>query len=684
MIRRSSTHKELRKLKRIHLTLLFFGCLQVAIPNFGISQDYKLLPPKGIQIDEAVEESLQKRLREIQTRIQLLSKVSSDSKQWLPDVVIFTRAVDLAISLNGFYKEREVSDAQSLLKMAEDRLEAVAMGKRGIELIAYQAQQTGQTNLLVGGFRSRIDDSVQPYGLVVPSTFLVSPKVPTRMDVWLHGRGDTKTEVAFLTERLNKLGQYAPEQTVVLHPFGRHCNAFKFAGETDVSEAITHVNKLLPIDSNRISIRGFSMGGAGCWHLAVHQPAKWFAANPGAGFVDTLVYQGWTTATPYPLTETRKKLLNWYDVLPWVNNLRNLPTVAYSGEVDKQRQAADRVIETANALGFELDYVVGADMGHRIDPSSAKLIEEKLSDWSDLNGSTPRKSIHFTTYTLRYSQADWLEITGLEEHWSPGTVEAEITSGQSIRVKASGINRFKLDFRESGWPVNATNVTVTINGEKLVVQDWDRAPGMQVAFHREESWKQVEAVDSVLRKRPGLQGPIDDAFCDRFLFVIPGRPAAHGEVQRWIDRELEYAKHRWRTLMRGEIRTVKDSELTQEQIANHHLICFGDFSSNAYLGSVRGGIPINWDSQKITVGEDQYDPSQHALVMCYPNPRNPDKYIVVNSGMTFREFSNVSNSRQIPMLPDWAIIDVAAPEDGIFAGAVIADGFFDEQWQVQP
>jgi hypothetical protein len=36
----------------------------------------------------------------------------------------------------------------------------------------------------------------------------------------------------------------------------------------DVLEAIEHVKTLFPIDDTRIVIRGFSMGGAGCWQFA--------------------------------------------------------------------------------------------------------------------------------------------------------------------------------------------------------------------------------------------------------------------------------------------------------------------------------------------------------------------------------------------------------------------------------
>ena len=44
----------------------------------------------------------------------------------------------------------------------------------------------------------------------------------------------------------------------------------------------------------------------------------------------------------------------WYDVLPWANNLINTRVIPYSGEKDKQRQAADRVIALTESLGIKI------------------------------------------------------------------------------------------------------------------------------------------------------------------------------------------------------------------------------------------------------------------------------------------------------------------------------------------
>ncbi|MCD0463035.1 prolyl oligopeptidase family serine peptidase [Roseiconus lacunae] len=666
----------------IALAVVNIGAVSNAQPP---TPGYKKLPPDGIQIDAADRQRLQIRLDELKNRATQTVQQSSDPEVWYADVAVLTRAVDLAINQNLFFKPAHVNDAFKLLDEADRRLEAVVAGDRGLKLLGFDPDKTAKPQTLVAGFVSRIDDSVQPFGIVVPAGYsLPQHEQAFRTDIWLHGRGDTKTEIPFLTERMNKVGQYAPRDTFVIHPFGRHCNAFKFAGETDVYEALQAAERYFRIDSQRTSIRGFSMGGAGCWHFAVHDPTRWMAANPGAGFVDTIVYQGWQNEMPFNKTPTMEKLLRWYDVLPWANNLRGTNVIAYSGEVDKQKQAADRVAEKVDELGFEFPYVIGAEMGHKINQESVAKIDQQIASWAGDVAPLPKPKVEFVTYTLRYNTADWVRITGMVEHWTKASVKATVdTDAASIEMNTEGVTHLELDFSRSGWAGKSDVVDVTIDGQQATLVDMGNSRGFQCRLIRQDDgeWTKQSFGQQPLRKRPGLQGPIDDAFCERFVIVLPSRPARHGRVQRWIDRETDYLQSRWKRLMRGDIQVVQDRDLTDDQIATCNLICFGDFSSNRVLFNVADSLPIRWTRQTLVVAGKSYDPADHAPVMCFPNPMNPSRYIVVNSGMTFREFSNVSNSRQIAMLPDYAVINVTEEDDSIFPGTVVDQGFFDEQWQ---
>jgi len=68
-------------------------------------------------------------------------------------------------------------------------------------------------------------------------------------------------------------------------------------------------------------------------------------------------------------------------------------------------------------------------------------------------------------------------------------------------------------------------------------------------------------------------------------------------------------------------------------------------------------------------------------VLVYPNPLNPKRYVVLNSGFTFREYDYLSNARQTPKLPDWAIVDVSVPVSSRAPGGIVNAGFFGERWE---
>lgn len=84
------------------------------------------------------------------------------------------------------------------------------------------------------------------------------------------------------------------------------------------------------------------------------------------------------------------------------------------------------------------------------------------------------------------------------------------------------------------------------------------------------------------------------------------------------------------------------------------------------------------------VGKRRFSSDQHALIMIYPNPLNPKRYVVLNSSFTFRDFAYLNNARQTPKLPDWAVIDLRTAPGTRWPGKVVAADFFDEHWQLRP
>jgi hypothetical protein len=187
-----------------------------------------------------------------------------------------------------------------------------------------------------------------------------------------------------------------------------------------------------------------------------------------------------------------------------------------------------------------------------------------------------------------------------------------------------------------------------------------------------------------LRKRHGLQGPIDDAFMDAFVFVRPtGRPL-NEKTGKWAAFEAVHAIEHWRRHFRGEPRVRNDDAVGDVEIANANLVLFGDPSSNKVLAKIADKLPIKWDAAGVKVGDKVFAGENHAAVFIYPNPLNPRRYVVINSGFTFREYDYLNNARQTPKLPDWAVIDVNVPASSRAPGGVVEAGFFGEKWELTP
>jgi hypothetical protein len=190
------------------------------------------------------------------------------------------------------------------------------------------------------------------------------------------------------------------------------------------------------------------------------------------------------------------------------------------------------------------------------------------------------------------------------------------------------------------------------------------------------------ADDGTLRKRHELQGPIDDAFMDTFVMVRPTGKPLNEKVGKWVAGEMAHAVEHWRRQFRGEAPVKDDANISDADIARANLVLWGDPQSNKVLAKVAGKLPIVWDATGIRVGEKTYPAGHHVTALIFPNPLNPKKYVVLNSGFTYREYDYLNNARQVPKLPDYAILDVDQPPTSQRPAGIAAAGFFNERWQL--
>jgi hypothetical protein len=666
--------------------------LALLLPVTLFAQDVRPIPPPGIEIPAADRAEIGagvKKLGEEIAKLRELAKANPLIEKELPNVEIFHKSPDWALRYGEIFEPKHIAIAKDHILQGLDRAAALAKG---------QTPWNSATGLVARGYRSKIDGSVQPYGLLVPTNFKAGDKqTPFPLNFWCHGRGEKNTELPFINGTQNSKGEFAPEGQIVCYLYGRYCCANKFAGESDLFEALNDINEHYPIDQQRLVIRGFSMGGAAAWQFAFHFPGVWAAAAPGAGFAETEEFFGRTLyaegATPPPWWE--RHLWRWYDVTICARNVAGLPLVAYSGEIDGQKQSADIMLRYAAQEKHSFTHIIGPNVPHKYHPDSKPVIEKFIEVALAKGSELVPKSITYTTYSLIYPRRDWVELIGMEKSWERADVDATIEK-DTLTVKTKNVAALYLTPGATAFPANAKPKLV-IDGTTLPIE------GGEATLHKEGGkWKISAPATNGLSKTPSVCGPVDHAFMSKFLFVRPTGKPLNDALGKWTQSEMEHAIKSWRAVFRGDAPIKDDTAVTDDDIKNSNLILWGDNSSNAVLkriaadplpGTPPGAesaasakpttplLPILWGKNELNFKTYRLDPARYAPILIYPNPLNPARYVVLNSGHTFREFALLNNSDQTPKLPDWAIVDISKPADAKWPGLIYDAGFFDEHWK---
>lgn len=133
---------------------------------------------------------------------------------------------------------------------------------------------------------SSIDDTLQPYSVVIPPDY--DPKEPYPLFVTLHGSGVDERNLIMGMARVHYIP--APKRRwanfIILAPKARGLSDW-YVGSSgkDVIECIEHIKKLYNIDEKNIILDGFSMGGYGAWRLSAIHPEVFKAVIVRSGAI---------------------------------------------------------------------------------------------------------------------------------------------------------------------------------------------------------------------------------------------------------------------------------------------------------------------------------------------------------------------------------------------------------------
>lgn len=215
-------------------------------------------------------------------------------------------------------------------------------------------------------YRSKVDDTLQPFRFFLPSTYDASRRWP--LVVALHGMGGDENSFfnAYDNGALKRLAE--SRGYIVVCPKGRQPTSMYFGpAEKDVLDVISEMKREFAIDDDRVYLFGHSMGGYGSWSVSVNNPDLFAAIGPIAG--------GGT-----PLVTGRLKAIAH---IPWfVVHGDADPTVP----VDESR----KMVKLGQDLGIKIKYieVPGGDHTNIVVPKMPELF-----DWFDAHKRQPKGAV---------------------------------------------------------------------------------------------------------------------------------------------------------------------------------------------------------------------------------------------------------------------------------------------------
>ncbi|MBI4647462.1 MAG: prolyl oligopeptidase family serine peptidase [Bacteroidia bacterium] len=196
-------------------------------------------------------------------------------------------------------------------------------------------------------FLSKIDSTLQPYSIKIPENFEYNKKYP--LFVMLHGSGSDDQAMLYNSLTENNFIEIAP--------FGRGTsNCFTIDNaQVDVKEAINDVINNYPIDTTKIIIAGFSMGGYGAYRIFYEYPKL---------FKGIAVFSGHPNLASKYIGKGNPDFLNTKYLKP----LKQIPVFIYHSKndlncpYDLTKQLVDKLIK----VGAKVKFVTTSEGGHGI------------------------------------------------------------------------------------------------------------------------------------------------------------------------------------------------------------------------------------------------------------------------------------------------------------------------------
>ncbi|MEA2063358.1 MAG: prolyl oligopeptidase family serine peptidase, partial [Gemmatimonadota bacterium] len=468
-------------------------------------------------------------------------------------------------------------------------------------------------------------------------------------------------------------------EAIVLCPWGRGTMGYHGPGARDVLDVLDLVMGSYPVDPERVSVTGLSMGGNGTWEMALHHTGLFAAAVP------VCAPNGFQELTGVEeITPEYKRKFPYLERIETINRISNFIRNAQPLKLHIHHGTDDPVVPFAHSgqmagllagLGIEAPLTGYDNVGHNSwDPAyrDAHTLKWLLSQRRE----KPSREISFTFCRYEDARYEWVEVRRLAEYGKPARVDLRWKEeAGTLEFQTGNISRMELDLaRLPGVGKQGRVKLVSPRGKKLLEFDVPAEGTVKLEIKKGgprmlETWP----ADKGPVKKKGLEGPIYEVLCDRVVLVHGTRGPGAGETLEQLKRFAD-----WGELPDVHFIIKPDTGVTDQDIATSHLVLFGDPESNTLLKRINSKLPVRLEDGKVIAGRDSFEAAEVAFKCVFPNPLNPDKLILWNYVEEW-DYSQIWFYRShFGLLPDYFFYRRGGirPHDT----ELLKAGFFDSSW----
>ncbi len=514
-------------------------------------------------------------------------------------------------------------------------------------------------------YRSELDDAVYPYALYLPQGY-DAPERTWPLVVSLHGAFSNYANnlkrvlgVRNLPGEPDELAYRSfptmpvlpPVAGIVVCPWGRGTMGYHGPGERDVLDVLELVRGEYSVDPERISVTGLSMGGNGTWEMALRHPGLFSAAAPVCPpadmnisdfYVDVLSPQ----ADKFPFVN---KILAQNQIVNWARNANNFPVHIYHGTDDPvvPIHHSHMMVKALAEHGITAPLSTFDNVGHNAwDPAYTN--GETLRRLMGAHREYPAKKIEFTTCRYQHARCQWLEVTRFNTYGDYALVEAgwDPEKKQILLERADNVAALKL-FPGVLDLDTGDKLTVKISGGNSVRLTVEKTGPLALTIARGKLRQGVASNKNI--KRKGVEGPVWEALSDRVLLVYgtgEGGEKSLRQALRFND---------WGYLPDTHFLLRADSEVSEADMSNCHLVLFGDQRSNALIARINGKAPVRFEGDKVVAGRNSYPRDEISFKCVFPNPLAPERLVLLNYAEDWDYSQLWSFQGVFKMLPDYMI-----------------------------